>query len=259
AFDSITYAKGATVLDMFEQWIGSEPFKKGVRRYVNEHAHKTATVDDFLASISADAGKDVGPAFRTFLDQGGLPLVSFRVSCGGGAPRLKLGQQRYLPAGSKGSTSEIWKIPVCVRYGGKGGPSKGNRQCLLLENQTADVDLEGATVCPDWILLNDLERGYYRPRLEEDPSSPAITVRGNAEKLFDEKTGILTTAERVGAFDDPSALVDAGEIPAGDVLALVPAVMSDATRHTVRITSSFVLGFRSHLVSPAMRANYERF
>src|SRR5262249_13803130 len=160
AFDSITYAKGATVLDMFEQWIGSEPFKKGVRRYVNEHAHKTAPVDAFLASISADAGKDVGPAFRTFLDQGGLPLVSFRVSCEGGAPRLKLGQQRYLPAGSKGSTSEIWKIPVCVRYGGKGGPSKGNRQCLLLENQTADVDLEGATVCPDWILLNDLERRY---------------------------------------------------------------------------------------------------
>ena len=260
AFDSITYAKGSSVLDMFELWIGSDTFRKGVRRHIAEHAHKTATADDFLASISAEAGKDVAPAFRTFLDQGGLPLVSFRVTCGGGSPRLKLAQRRYLPAGSKGSTSEIWKIPVCVRYGGaKEGAPRDSRQCLLLETQTADVVLEGTTVCPDWILLNDGERGYYRPRLEEDPSSSALTVRGNAQKLFDEKMGVLSTAERVGAFDDLSALVDAGEIPAGDVLALVPKVMSDGTRHTVRVTSSFVQGFRSHLVSSAMRVNYERF
>jgi alanyl aminopeptidase len=35
--------------------------------------------------------------------------------------------------------------------------------------------------------------------------------------------------------------------------------MSDGSRHTLRSTSSFVLDLRSHLVSPAMRVNYERF
>ena len=260
AFDSITYAKGSSVIDMFELWVGSETFKKGVRRHVTEHAHKTATAEDFLAAISAEAKRDVATPFRTFLDQGGLPLVSFRVTCGGGSPHLKLSQQRYLPAGSKGATSEIWKIPVCLRYGGgKGGSPQGSRQCLLLETPTADVELDGATVCPDWILPNDGERGYYRPRLEEDPSSSSLTVAGNARRLFDDKAEILSTAERVGAFDDLSALVDAGAVPAGDVLALVPKVMTDASRHTVRITSSFVLGFRAHLVPPELRPNYERF
>src|SRR5262249_565269 len=143
--------------------------------------------------------------------------------------------------------------------GGKGGSPKGSRQCTLLETPTADVELQGATQCPDWILPNDGERGYYRPRLEEDPSSAALTVQGNARRLFHDKAEGLTTPEHVGAFDDLSALVDSGDLPAGDVLALVPQVMTDATRHTVRITSSFVLGLRSHLVPPALRTSYERF
>src|SRR5207249_600774 len=111
-----------------------------------------ATADDFLAALAAEAGPDaargtfgkaaappgtlgnaVAPntpdtraggerselatAFRTFLDQGGIPLVTATLSCpapgGGGSPAVKLSQKRYLPSGSKGSTDELWKIPVC--------------------------------------------------------------------------------------------------------------------------------------------------
>src|SRR4030095_6043035 len=106
-----------------------------------------------------------------------------------------------------------------------------------LETPTADVELEGATICPDWILPNEGERGYYRARIEAAPSSRATTARGNVQRLFDDKQEILSTAERVGAFDDLSALVDAGEIPAGDVLALAPNAINQGPRRPRRLTS----------------------
>src|SRR5207302_9740335 len=43
AFDAITYNKGAAVIGMFEEWAGAEPFRKGVKRYLTEHADGNAT------------------------------------------------------------------------------------------------------------------------------------------------------------------------------------------------------------------------
>src|SRR5262249_30543973 len=57
AFDAITYEKGASVLRMFEVWVGEEPFRRGVQRYLRSHADGNATTDDFLAAISASADK----------------------------------------------------------------------------------------------------------------------------------------------------------------------------------------------------------
>src|SRR5262249_17924142 len=37
AFDGITYAKGASVISMFELWAGKDKFQKGVARYLNAH------------------------------------------------------------------------------------------------------------------------------------------------------------------------------------------------------------------------------
>ncbi|HEX9577875.1 MAG TPA: M1 family aminopeptidase, partial [Myxococcales bacterium] len=115
AFDSITYQKGAAVIAMFEQWVGPLRFRSGVQRYLREHADGNATATEFLAAISAEAGKEVAPAFSTFLDQPGLPLVSAKVSCAGGKGQVELSQARYVPLGAqKPSQDQVWQIPVCV-------------------------------------------------------------------------------------------------------------------------------------------------
>ena len=72
AFDGITYQKGAAVITMFERFVGAEIFRKGIQRYMREHADGTATARDFLGAISAEAGRDIAPAFSTFLDQPGV-------------------------------------------------------------------------------------------------------------------------------------------------------------------------------------------
>jgi alanyl aminopeptidase len=116
AFDGITYQKGAAVIEMFEGWIGEKQFQKGVRIYLREHADRSATTPDFLAAISQAAGRDVAPAFSTFLDQAGVPMVSAELHCDKGKPRVALTQSRSLPIGSQASAKQTWTIPVCVAY-----------------------------------------------------------------------------------------------------------------------------------------------
>src|SRR6185312_12306470 len=103
AFDAITYEKGESVLAMFERFVGVEKFRAGIRHYLTKHANGNATADDFIEAIAGAAQRpEVTPAFKTFLDQPGAPLVDVTLACNAGkAPALHVKQQRFLPVGSK--------------------------------------------------------------------------------------------------------------------------------------------------------------
>ena len=71
---------------------------------------------DFLHAISESAGRDVAPAFDTFLDRPGVPRIQATVHCGSQGAVLQLAQDRWLPAGSTGDRSGLWQIPICARW-----------------------------------------------------------------------------------------------------------------------------------------------
>src|SRR5439155_26940820 len=72
AFDYITYQKGATVIGMFEGWIGEERFRRGVRQYLDSRQDGSATADDFFQALSRVCRLTVTQAFNMFLNQIGL-------------------------------------------------------------------------------------------------------------------------------------------------------------------------------------------
>jgi hypothetical protein len=75
AFDGLTYDKGAAVLQMFENFLGSATFREGVRLHMRKFAHGTADTDDFIRSLAEASKKpEVAQAIETFLNQPGLPL-----------------------------------------------------------------------------------------------------------------------------------------------------------------------------------------
>jgi alanyl aminopeptidase len=248
AFDGITYQKGRAVLEMFEAWLGPETFGRGMRRYLEAHASKNATSANFVAAISAAAGRDLAPAFSTFLDQVGAPLVSVELACPPRAPpRVTVSQTRYLPAGSAQDRRGQWQIPVCLHYGGDRGEG---RQCLLLAEPRAEVELTGVGHCPQWMLGNDRMTGYYRTRV-----SPVLMAR-----LLEDGGKRLSLPERVGLLSDVSALVEGGEIEAAAALELLPAVLREGggNRHVVAATVAMVAGLDEDLVPDELRPNYAR-
>jgi len=216
AFDAITYEKGASVLRMFERWVGEEVFRRGIQGYLRAHADGNATARDFLRAISESAGRDVAPAFNTFLDRPGVPRVRAGVRCSGEGAVLQLSQDRWLPAGSTGERTGLWQIPVCARWSTRG---REQTRCTLLDAPTAELRLE-EQACPDWVLPNAGYAGYYR--LQFDPAWTARLVRA----------GRLDAAEWVGLLDDTRALVEGGAAPRAEGFALA-ARRAGAREHQV--------------------------
>jgi alanyl aminopeptidase len=55
AFDSITYDKGASVLAMYEAYLGEDVFRRGIHTYLQRFSFANATADDFIGTIAATA------------------------------------------------------------------------------------------------------------------------------------------------------------------------------------------------------------
>ncbi|HET7587497.1 MAG TPA: M1 family metallopeptidase [Gammaproteobacteria bacterium] len=206
AFDGITYLKGAAVISMFENFVGPEKFQQGMHDYLKQNAYGSANLSDFLSAISKAAGQDVGSAFKTFLNQPGLPLVEMTLKMKDGKPTMHLVQSRYLPLGSAGDTEgKHWDIPVCVRYPADG---QATQQCYMLSEHSADVALKGDDL-PEWFMPNAMGNGYYQWSLGHtgyqqltqslDQLTPVgqMSLAGSIEAAF--HAGKIDTAEAMQA------------------------------------------------------------
>jgi alanyl aminopeptidase len=240
AFDAITYKKGAAVIAMFEQWVGADSFRRGVTRHLQAHADGNATSAEFLAAISAEAGRDVASPFSTFLDQGGVPVVAARLACDGGKGRLELSQSRYLPLGTTTpARDQLWQIPVCAR-------TDAGRACTLLSTKSGTLDLPR---CPAWVTANAAAAGYYRTALD---SSALDSVSKHLAKL--------TSPEKMMHFYDVVAAARAGVADEARVLQLVQALAEDPDHHVVQALLPALAAVReAGLVSDEEMPRYQRF
>jgi alanyl aminopeptidase len=253
AFDHITYEKGAAVLGMFESWIGEEKFRRGIHDYLTKHAHGNATSRDFFDAISEKAGLDVGPAFSSFLDQPGVPLVTPTAECKPGDTKLSLTQQRYLPLGSKGDPARTWIVPICMRSAKAAHPARdanaaAGKVCGILDAKEGSVPLPPQG-CTDALVRNAGAHGYYIAGY-----TPAAL-----DGIFRDAGKRMTPPERGALLRDMKALLVAGKLNAGDVLGRVGTLANDADPSIVRATVAWLEEFSPAAVSPELTPKFAAF
>lgn len=250
SFDDITYQKGGSVIAMFERWLGPDVFQRGVRLHLSQHRFGNATADDFLAALSSAAGRDVGSAFRTFLDQPGVPFVEASLQCSAGAPHVHLKQSRFLPRGSAGDPNRTWQVPVCIKYalGGAGRVAQVKETCTLLGAAEADVALD-ATSCPAWVFPNAHGTGYYRFALA---SADLANVRTRALAALD-------TRERMAFADSLRAAFSHGSTPFGEVLLAAEPLASDADPRVASEPGGLVSMAHEWLAGDPLRPHVEAY
>ncbi|WHZ18560.1 MAG: Membrane alanine aminopeptidase N [Rhodanobacteraceae bacterium] len=203
AFDGITYQKGAAVIGMFENFVGPKVFQKGMQAYIKAHAFGNANADDLVDAIATAAGKGetFKKAFKSFLDQNGVPLVATKLDCGAkGGAVLELTQSRYLPLGSTGDPNRLWGIPVCVRF-------PNGVQCQMFDQKSSDMKVDGGQ-CPAWYMPNADGDGYYRYEM-------AKADRAALAKVIAQRND----GEQFAYADSITAGFRRGDLDAGEVLA----------------------------------------
>ncbi len=217
AFDGITYQKGASVLGMFEGYVGDKTFQKGMRAYIQTHKFGNATAIDLVDAIAAAAGKGerFKHAFMSFLNQPGVPYVHATVAEQDGKAVLKLDQSRYLPYGSKGNTAQVWGVPMCVRYGTADGSKVS---CDLFDQAHGTMALPGASQ-PTWVMPNANGSGYYRFAMNA----------GDLGRLA-AQVGKLDDAEQLAYADAVSASFRRGDVDAATTLAALKPLTNSKVR-----------------------------
>ncbi len=245
AFDGITYQKGAAVLSMFEAYLGPKAFQAGVRRYLRAHAYGNATTQDFLAALAAGGDRRIPAAFATFLDQAGVPMVDATLTPAPGGSVLHLTQTRYLPAGSKAPAAQTWQIPIRLRYTAHG---KAAEKHFLMTTSRENLPLPVAPGDLGYLLLNQGMTGYYHTDYHGD-LLPRLLAHEQA----------LSVPERLGVFGDVSAAVQAGDMPVGEALALIPRFANDPNPYVEMVMVDLAQSVDTGLLPETERPAFARF
>lgn len=212
-FDSITYQKGGSVLSMVESYLGEAAFQQGVRDHLQRHEHGIATSGEFFAALSAAAKQPlVVDAFRSFVDQPGVPLVSVERTASG--REIRLSQGRYRPLGTTLDVGQLWRVPLCVHaYRQDAAPTK---TCTLLGQPSATLALPPDTTA---VMPNADGAGYYRFSLEGDDLDRLIAVAPT-----------LPEVEATMLADSIAAAFRAGHLPFDNFLAAARQLAAHPSR-----------------------------
>ena len=237
-FGPQTYRKGGAIAAMFEALIGRDANRAALRAYVAAHADGSVTAGDLARAWSRAAGRDLGPAVRSFIDQPGIPVVAAALECRGGKASVALRQEAYRPPLAARPPTTRWQVPVCVDYPGARAPA-----CALLDGESRSLELPVAG-CPAWIHPNPDERGYYLYSLPPD----------QLRALVDR--GALTPREQAGLADDLDALLRSGQIPFASGLDTLLRLAAGKDRLTAGRTVETVQLVSRAVVEPKARRRF---
>jgi aminopeptidase N len=193
-FDGISYAKGASVLRQLIAHLGDEAFVAGVTAYLRDHAFGNGELAEFLAAMSAAAGRDLTAWSRAWLETAGADTIGTEL--GGWVVRTPPTQwpaDRPHTFDVAGFTDgeEVFRVPVTVTQDRTQVPALAEAPSakVVVPNASdltwATVDLAPATLgalagqlgrVPDdgaravvWTaLLGGVARGGVDPRLALD-------------------------------------------------------------------------------------------
>ena len=236
-FDVLTYQKGASVLRMLEQYLGTDRFRSGIRLYLSSRAYGNAETTDLWDAIEEATGDPVRRIMDTWIFQGGYPLV--RVSADG--DEVTLTQQRFrfstsatpVADSGEGGGDASWSVPIVVRTG-------ATTTKVLLEGASTTVTLEGSS---ERLLVNAGGHGFYRVSY-----TPALleSLRG--------RLGDLQPVERALLVEDTWSSVLAGSTPASALLDLASGFATETDPTVWAVLAGALTGIDKVLDGDARQA-----
>jgi aminopeptidase N len=214
-FDGIAYGKAAAVLLMTENYLGEQPFRAGVHRYLQAHMYGNATAEDFWNTLQASSGKPVDKIMESLVVQPGEPLLTFSGAHDG---KVEVSQKRFF-LNPKDTTAQeqTWVLPVCIKS------AADQPECPIMKAGAQQLQAPAAPV----FYGNAGGKGYYRSRYDG----------ADYQQLLRQVETSLTPSERITFLGSQWALARAGISPVGDFLNLAAAVRDDNSPFVITTVS----------------------
>ncbi len=239
AFDDITYQKGEAVIGMLEDYVGSDVWRAGVRRYMKAHAYGNTVTDDLWREVDAvSAAKPITAIAHSFTLQPGVPLIRVGTpQCKAGATTLPLLQGEFT-ADRPAKTPLRWPVPVIARVTG------GASARTVVTGGKGVISLPGCGT----VVVNAGQTGYYRTLYA--PASFHALVVDFARIAPIDQIGILSDSWRLGL---------AGLQPASDALDLAQATPPGADAKLWGKIVDIYSGIDGYYRGDARQAGFRRY
>ncbi len=193
-FDDISYEKGASVITMLENFMGSKNFQAGIRAYLKKYSYNNSDTKDLYSVLEEVSGLPVSNFMSSWTGQSGYPILDIDSN----AKQLIFNQQRFVMDNSV-KDSALWPIPIL-------GNLAGISNKLLIKKTSAfpaPKDLKH-------LKINTDRRGFYRTLYSSDLS-----------KLIFNEIHSLNDVERFGLLNDYLEFTKASLISSVDLLELM--------------------------------------
>ncbi|KAJ8675168.1 hypothetical protein QAD02_010954 [Eretmocerus hayati] len=202
-FDVISYQKGASIIRMLENFVGSDNFWLAISKYLKKFAYENARTPDLLDIMQSVGVNSINiPAVMdTWTRQMGYPVINVKRH----KSSFTLTQKRFLAnphAKYDPSESEFgykWTIPVTYITSANSTPS-----LIWFDKDASNVTIK-LDEPVDWIKFNSDQVGYYRVNYEKDEWEAIINVLRWSHKR-------LSSQDRTHIVEDAFSLADAGEL-----------------------------------------------
>lgn len=192
-FDTISYAKGASVIHMLHEYLGPEAFRDGLRHYLKRHAYGNTDTVDLWQALEEISGKPVKSFMHAWTAQPGFPLLQAQV----GDTDVELTQERFFinPEHTK-QKEHLWPIPLQTSTPSeKDHLDKKHEKLHLSETQS--------------LVFNSGRSGFYRTAYN------ATHLERLGELI---KRGKLSAVDRLGVLSDLQETAKVGKIDTVEVL-----------------------------------------
>lgn len=109
-FDSISYLKGCSILEMLSGYLGQTVFLKGVALYLQRYKFSNATMIELFNCIAEVSNIEILPKIKDWILKIGYPLLIVRDS----GDKIIISQKRFLSSGepSENDKDTVWWIPL---------------------------------------------------------------------------------------------------------------------------------------------------
>ncbi|XP_078468924.1 endoplasmic reticulum aminopeptidase 1-like isoform X1 [Lampetra planeri] len=210
-FDSVSYNKGASVLNMLRTFLTPAVFVEGIRDYLLVHSYSNAHTDDLWESLTQSADQHLGHSVNvtevmgTWVRQRGFPLLTLAA-----VKELKIAyKQEPFPIESAETSiapSSLWQIPLTFITS-----DNSTSQSKLITDKQGDIAVTKST---EWIKANTNMTGFYVVDYGKDGWATF------ANKLTTSKS-FLSPADRANLLNDVFYLLNVGRVDVEDAMPLL--------------------------------------
>ncbi|XP_017124110.1 aminopeptidase N [Drosophila elegans] len=251
-YDSVSYAKAGSVLDMWRHALTNTVFQRGLHNYLTDNQFTAANPTKLFEAIAKAAMEENYPVPATvanmmgsWSNQGGVPLLTVTRNYNDGSFTIK--QSTY--TNNKDYTDDkLWYVPV--NYADFSNPDFRNTEAThYLLNQT-ELTIESQLDSSNWLILNKKSTGYYR--VNYDTENWRLIIGGMTTRPHK-----IDPRNRAQLINDLYRFTTSGRVPHATLLELLTYLPQEDQYSPWSAANTVITLFNRYLSGDADYANFQ--